>query len=105
MKEIGLVDGFRAAAAGAISGPDNRDHRAVQELVMAVQYLNKPEFSESRDGARFAIAYDDSSRRPIVKVVDETTSAVLYQIPPKEVIRMAAELRKRKAPRPDQQEL
>jgi flagellar protein FlaG len=67
--------------------------RENERVVQAVQYLNRTEFAANRQSSYLTFAIDEATRRPVVKVVDRSTKSVLYQIPPGEVLRMAAEMR------------
>jgi uncharacterized FlaG/YvyC family protein len=76
-----------------------------ERIVQAVQYLNRTEFSAARQSNSYlAFAIDDATRRPVVKVMDRSTKTVLYQIPPGEVLRMAANARKAKAGQTEQEQ-
>jgi uncharacterized FlaG/YvyC family protein len=72
------------------------DKREAARTVRAVQYLNRTEFSaQNHSATSLNYSYDVESQRAIVKVVDRATGSVLGQMPPDEVVRLAAEARKR----------
>lgn len=74
-----------------LSREEAQQHR---RLVQAVRSLNKSEFLFLGEGNQLQYAIDPTTRRPIVKVVNDKTKQVLYQIPPDEVLEMARELAK-----------
>jgi uncharacterized FlaG/YvyC family protein len=72
------------------------DQREAERVVHAVQYLNRTEFSpEGQANTSLAFSYDAESQRATVTVVDKATGEELYQIPAREVLRLAAEARKK----------
>ena len=80
----------------AYSAPASQELMAEQRrVVQAVQYLNKSQLSGEGQGSNFRFTIDRDANRTIVKVMDGKTKEVLYQIPPDEVIRLAAESRRK----------
>jgi uncharacterized FlaG/YvyC family protein len=82
----------------------NQDNTEPQRVVQAVQYLNRTEFAVEHSTNYLKFMYDDATRRPVVKVIDRNTNTVLFQMPPGEVVRMAADARRQaraKAPATD----
>jgi len=73
------------------------DRLEAERTLRAVQYLNRTEFSNrNQSGANYLkFSYDSATRRSVVKVVDHATGDILYQIPPEEVLKLAADLRRR----------
>lgn len=77
---------------------EKADRNEAEQALHAVQYLNRTEFSptnQSRTGLSFA--YDRDSQRAIITVVDRSTGSVLSQMPAPEVLRLAADVRRRQA--------
>lgn len=62
------------------------------ELVVAIRTLNRPEFLER--GREWKLRRRAVGRRPMVEVVDRETGEILDELPPEQVLRMAAELEK-----------
>ncbi len=67
----------------------------VTEVVRAVQLLNRDELDSLETRKQYTFLMDRATNRPVVRVIDKETGRVLYQIPPEEVLRKAAELRRR----------
>jgi uncharacterized FlaG/YvyC family protein len=79
-------------------GTAKADRQEAERVVRAVQFLNRTEFSpQSLSSTNLSFAYDEAAQRTIVTVVDRTTGDVLSQMPAKEVLRIAAEIRKRQS--------
>jgi uncharacterized FlaG/YvyC family protein len=66
-----------------------------EQVLRAVQYLNRTEFLGKQSNASLSFAYDEASQRAVVTVVDRTTGDVLSQMPAREVLRLAAEARRK----------
>jgi hypothetical protein len=64
----------------------------MRELVIAVRTLNRPEFLER--GREWKLRRRVAGRRPMVDVVDRETGEIFDELPPEQVLRMAAELEK-----------
>lgn len=91
-------------AAAAAADPLKEQLRENNEVLRAVQLLNRSDLSTLAQGNKYAFSLDPATRRPTVKLVDEVSGNVLYQIPPAEVLRAAAKLRRemaRSRERPD----
>jgi uncharacterized FlaG/YvyC family protein len=75
-----------------------QEQRDVRRIVEAVEFLNQSQFSGQgqNGGSYLAFSYEEKSQKLIVKVLDRETGDVVCQLPPSEVLRMAAEA-KRKA--------
>ena len=58
-----------------------------RRLIQAVRSLNKSELLGQQNELTYTI--DRDTRRPVVKVVDRETKAVLFQIPPSYVLELA----------------
>ncbi len=91
------IDPVRPMVAPASIDPVKEQLRATQEIMRAVRFLNKTELEILGQGYKYAVSQDIVARRPVVKLVDEATGATLYQIPPDQVLRKAAELRRKLA--------
>ena len=74
-----------AAAAQESLGP-------MRELVIAIRTLNRPEFLER--GLEWRLRRGAPGRRTLVDLVDRGTGEIFDQLPPEQVLRMAAELEK-----------
>ncbi len=78
-----------APAAG--NPPAARDRVAEQrELIKAVHALNESKLFGQNSELTFT--FDRATKRPIMRIVDRTTSEVIRQIPPEQVLRMAETL-------------
>jgi len=72
------------------------DEQEAERTLRAVQFLNRTEFSTgNQSNTTLSFAYDETSQRAIVTVVDSVTGNVLSQMPAQEVLRLAADVRKR----------
>jgi uncharacterized FlaG/YvyC family protein len=70
--------------------------KELAEAVRAVQWANKSELGSLGSGKRYSFSVDNASRRPVVEVMDGESGEVLYQIPPEEILRWAADIRRQK---------
>jgi len=78
------------------TAPTSQELMAEQRrVVQAVQFLNKSQLSGEGRSSSFRFTIDREANRTVVKVVDGKTKEVLYQIPPDEAIRLAAEARRK----------
>lgn len=91
------IDPIRPLAGAAAVDPLKEYLRASREVMRAVQFLNRSEMETLQQGYKYAFSQDPAARRPVIKLVDQTTGSTLYQIPPEEVLRRAAELRRQLA--------
>jgi uncharacterized FlaG/YvyC family protein len=72
------------------------DQREAERTARAVQFLNRTEFAPgNQNNTGLSFTYDEAAKRAIVTVVDRTTGEVLSQMPAKEVLRLAADVRKK----------
>ena len=72
------------------------DEKEAERVVRAVQFLNRTAFSAGNlSDTSLAFGYDEPSQREIVTVIDRATGSVLSQMPAREVLRLAADIRKR----------
>jgi len=69
-------------------GPVVEDRRA---LIQAVRAVNAAEVFGQEHELSFAV--DRATRRPVVRIVDRKTRAVVEQIPSESVLRLAEELK------------
>lgn len=69
-------------------GPVVEDRRA---LIQAVRAVNSAEVFGQEHELSFAV--DRATRRPVVRIVDRKTRAVVEQIPSETVLRLAEELK------------
>lgn len=72
----------------------SKDVAEAAAVVRAVQYLNRTEFSSERQESFLSHTYDPATQRMIIRVLDRRTKEVLYQLPPDQVLRMAADARR-----------
>jgi len=80
----------RRAAAVAGMKPPVRDSRSVTELEEMVSNLNDFAQTMNRD-LQFSV--DEDSGRTVIKVIDSETKETIRQIPPEEVVALAAHFR------------
>jgi uncharacterized FlaG/YvyC family protein len=66
-----------------------------RRIVQAVHYLNKAQLSGEYENKSFAFSIDPSANHTVVKVMDRETGDVLYQIPPEQFLRFAADVRRK----------
>jgi uncharacterized FlaG/YvyC family protein len=78
-----------------------------ERLVQAIEYLSRSGLLPGghRNNQSFEMGIDPATRKNVIKVLDKDTRKVLYQIPPTEALRMAAEARRaaREASKVDQE--
>ena len=75
-----------APAAGPVPAEKQAEDR---EIVQAVQAVNAAElFGDNRE---LSFLMDRQTQRPVIRLMDRKTKAVIRQIPPEYVLRMAAE--------------
>ena len=90
-----------AGAAGRADQQNSPETAAVEqaarnrELARAVKAINDHEAFGSSSELRFAI--DRETGRGLIRIVDRATNEVLNQIPPEEVLRLAAEFGRQSA--------
>jgi uncharacterized FlaG/YvyC family protein len=89
------IDAVRAVPVGNESISQIEQLKQVSDLVRAVQALNRFEMNSLTSGKRYSLLIDREARRTVVRVLDQDTGDTLYQIPPEEVLRRAAEIRRR----------
>ncbi|MEO8099768.1 MAG: flagellar protein FlaG [Acidobacteriota bacterium] len=75
---------------------EKSNQQEAARVLRAVLLLNRTEFSSRNqsNGNVLKFAYDSSTKRSVVKVVDHVTGNILYQMPSEEVLRLAADVRK-----------
>ncbi|MEI9812215.1 MAG: flagellar protein FlaG [Acidobacteriota bacterium] len=74
--------------AGAVDQASTQDRRA---LIQAVRSVNAAEvFGQEHE---LSFAFDRASQRPVVRIVDRKTRAVVDQIPSEQVLRLSEELK------------
>jgi flagellar protein FlaG len=88
--EIGAVN-LHPAAPSAAQPPPEEAKAEVRRLVRAVRALNAAEMLGQNQELTFA--FDRSTKRPLVRIVDRETGEVVRQIPPEYALRMAEDLR------------
>lgn len=66
-----------------------------RRIVQAVHYLNRAQLSGEYEKKSFAFSVDQGTNHTVVKVMDRETGEVLYQIPPEEFLRFAADVRRK----------
>lgn len=79
-----------ADAQNSPEGPAAEQAAQNRELVRAIQAINAKEVFGPGSELRFSI--DRDTGRPLIRIVDRVTNEVLNQIPPEELIRLAATL-------------
>jgi flagellar protein FlaG len=77
-------------AQNSPAGPGPEQAARNRELARAIQKINDHEVFGPGSELRFAV--DRETGRGLIRIVDRVTNEVLNQIPPEEVIRMAATL-------------
>ncbi len=88
---VGSID-IHPAPVDVPSPPSREEMQQQRRLVQAVRSLNQSEFLFLGEGNKLRYSIDPATRQPIVKVVNDKTKQVLYQIPPAQVLEMAREL-------------
>jgi uncharacterized FlaG/YvyC family protein len=82
-----LQSSLTAPADAARSAPAAEDRRA---LIRAVRAVNSADlFGYDRE---LSFAFDRSSQRPVVRIVNRETRELIQQIPAEYILRMAEEL-------------
>jgi len=66
-----------------------------REIIQAVKAVNAAELLGSNSELTFLV--DRTTQRPVIRLVDKQTKAVIRQIPPEYLLRMAEDLGERKA--------
>ena len=90
---IGQITFDHASLASA-----KADRMETERVAHAVQYLNRVEYpATGQANTSLAFAYDQQSQRAVITVVDKTTGEVLSQLPSREILRLAAEVRRKHA--------
>lgn len=83
-------------AAAVWATPNGQELLSEQRrVVQAVHYLNRAQLSGEYENKSFAFSIDRGSNRTVVKVMDRESKEVLYQIPPEEFLRFAADVRRK----------
>jgi uncharacterized FlaG/YvyC family protein len=89
--EIPRVDSIGASTAVSAPTPSNEKDVPVREIVSAVHEINKSELMG--EGRQLTFTRDPETRRPVIKIVDQSTGEVLDQIPSATVLELAQQLR------------
>jgi uncharacterized FlaG/YvyC family protein len=84
-----LADG-RVDPQNSPGGPSAEDIARNREIARAIQIINDRKVLGPGSELRFAV--DRETGRGLIRIVDRVTNEVLNQIPPEQVIRMAATL-------------
>ena len=87
--EIGAVNLHPPAPSAAQPPPEDRNAE-VRQLVRAVRAINGAEMLGQNEELTFA--FDRTTKRPLVRIVDRKTGEILRQIPPEYALRMAEAL-------------
>jgi uncharacterized FlaG/YvyC family protein len=83
---------FSGLAVGAAYVPTPPETLAQnRELIQAVKAINASEMIGDKNMLTFAV--DRETRRPVMRIVNRETHELVRQLPPEEVLRMAAELK------------
>lgn len=83
----------RIDAAAIVEAPGDRLVAPRRELIEAVKQV-----SESKlfgDDKELNFAFDDETRRPLLRLVDRETGEVVRQLPPEEVLRLVKQFAKK----------
>jgi FlaG protein len=79
-----------------------------ERVVRAVEYLSRAGLlpGGNRPNPSFEMGIDPATKKNVIKVLDKDTREVIYQIPPAEALRMAANAKRaaREAAKSDQAE-
>ena len=89
------TDAMRPVTVAVSTDSVKEQIREAHELLRAVQFLNKNELETLAQGNKYSFATDAATRRPVIKLVDQATGRVLYQLPPDAILKAAAALRKK----------
>lgn len=85
--KISNIDGPQIYSVQTPQTLPNEMQMESRRLIQAVRSLNKSELLGQQSELTYSI--DRETRRPVVKVVDRETQAVLFQIPPSYVLELA----------------
>jgi flagellar protein FlaG len=81
-------------ALPAVTAPSPTENLAQnREVIQAVKAVNAAELLGQNNELTFL--FDRDTQRPIIRLVDRKTGAVIRQIPPEYVLRMAEDLARR----------
>lgn len=80
------------ALPGGASSPSKQELEFNRSVSAAVQTLNEVKYAG--DGREVTISLDQTTRRPVVKVVETATKEVIQQWPSEYVLQLAAESQK-----------
>ena len=89
--EIPRVDSIGASSAVSTPTPANESDMAVREVVTAVHEVNKSELMG--EGRQLTFSRDPQTRRPVIQIIDQSTGAVIDQIPPETLLQLAQQLK------------
>lgn len=93
--EINAINPTSLAAASASLREPSPDWMLQQrELIQAVKAVNASEMLENEGELTFAM--DRKTKQTVMRIVDKQTGEVIRQLPPESVLKMAAELRRRR---------
>ena len=82
----------RTDAAAIVETPVERAVAPRRELIEAVKQVS--ESNLFGDDKELNFAFDDETRRPLLRLIDRETGEVVRQFPPEEVLRLAKQFAK-----------
>jgi uncharacterized FlaG/YvyC family protein len=90
--QIGSLDSSTPVVAPSPPSPSPEQLAENRELVKAVKALDGTTLFGQNNELTFV--FDRETRRPLLRIVDRETREVIRQIPPEQILRLAAELSK-----------
>ena len=89
--EIPRFDSIGTSAGANIPTLSNENDMAAREVVTAVHEVNKSELMG--EGRQLTFSRDPQTRRPVIQIIDQSTGAVIDQIPPETLLQLAQQLK------------
>jgi uncharacterized FlaG/YvyC family protein len=89
--EIPRIESIGTNAAASIPTPSNENDMAVREVVTAVHEVNKSQLMG--EGRQLTFSRDPQTRRLVIQIIDQSTGAVIDQIPPETLLQLAQQLK------------
>ncbi|GIW07973.1 MAG: hypothetical protein KatS3mg060_2778 [Dehalococcoidia bacterium] len=91
---VGPIDSLRAAGLRPTESGPAGDHDPRHHPNAAPRRARPPEDRRNPDGAlhRVAYSYDEEANRYVMTLIDAESGQVIRQVPPDELLRIAAEI-------------
>ena len=89
--EIPRFDSIGTSAGANIPTLSNENDMAARVVVTAVHEVNKSELMG--EGRQLTFSRDPQTRRPVIQIIDQSTGAVIDQIPPETLLQLAQQLK------------